>query len=646
MDEHRYPFERLQRHTAAVDGRPGESQRFADTLEPAGGSAGLFRRAGVGKILDDRLVPGEGVFLVAAELVGDPHLEERFGGVRRRRMVLDEPGQFLEPGSLHLPHIGAGSLHRRGVTGRRETESGKGLERLVIGAGRHEGLELLGTTGKGALLDQRGDGLGELACPERRLIGLRRRHHLLEDLDLLGGGRSAGLPGGAAERPLDLAELREERLEGLVLGRHLAIGRSRRHPRREKPERLRDLPLRAGNLRDVDRPPDVPAPQERPDINLPRRALGAGIDERDDVVVGEDILRHTGRAGRKEARQGGKHVVPLGFGADLLLGLGQANKILAGFLGPPEELGEERFGESGRDEIVLRRQEAGEDRRITGLQCCHDLRGRLFGRKALPGIERAVFIFVHPPAGATHIHPPRLVGLGVEIGVNVAVDLDAIFEVAPAVDDLVAVGVGETAEHLPARPAHHPRIEPPLLLHLEGRSLRLIGGELVVIDILLERCEPQGVLDRRLCRRREGRGNQRRHGDERRHCGAEAGQGGVGELHGDHGMDSSMGGCDEERSGNRPRRHPHFPPPNVDSPDPPSPAPQDRKEDKIGRLCRRSGALVRSPASPSPSPSPRIGVEGCNPAATADTLHVGCDDVFRASWSPRARVAQLVRALP
>src|SRR5205823_1142098 len=60
------------------------------------------------------------------------------------------------------------------------------------------------------------------------------------------------------------------------------------------------------------------------------------------------------------------------------------------------------------------------------------------------------------PARAGRVEPAILIGLAVEVRVDLAIDLDAVLEVRPDVDLVVVVAVVEPAQGLAGRVGHHP----------------------------------------------------------------------------------------------------------------------------------------------------------------------------------------------
>ena len=94
------------------------------------------------------------------------------------------------------------------------------------------------------------------------------------------------------------------------------------------------------------------------------------------------------------------------------------------------------------------------------------------GRDHFPRVDLAVFVLVDAPTCAGRVEPAILIGFAVEIRVDVAIDLEAILKIAPLVDDVVAIGVGEAAKDFAVVVANDPRRDVVLFL---GPN-RALGG--------------------------------------------------------------------------------------------------------------------------------------------------------------------------
>jgi hypothetical protein len=101
-----------------------------------------------------------------------------------------------------------------------------------------------------------------------------------------------------------------------------------------------------------------------------------------------------------------------------------------------------------------------------------------------------------------------LIGHAIEVGVNIAVDLDAVLEIAPLVDLVIAVGIEESAQQFVGVRAHDPAGN----FAAFGGDFALADQEFVrgiVFDPLLNRRQPQGLLRGGRCRAGETRESSR-----------------------------------------------------------------------------------------------------------------------------------------
>ena len=79
-----------------------------------------------------------------------------------------------------------------------------------------------------------------------------------------------------------------------------------------------------------------------------------------------------------------------------------------------------------------------------------------------------------------------MVGLAVMVGVDVAINFDAVLEVAPLVDAIVAVGIDEIAQHPAFGVADDPAGVAVDLLGGDRALGHLVGSRLIEFDILLQ----------------------------------------------------------------------------------------------------------------------------------------------------------------
>ena len=162
----------------------------------------------------------------------------------------------------------------------------------------------------------------------------------------------------------------------------------------------------------------------------------------------DQVLIEPGGAGRHALRRGRFQAQPLGlrpqFGE---LGRGRL-ELLGRLISLRLQPGEFRVRQTQRLHFRVsdpERLQSPEVVRQYGLQ--HFL-ARLFGRDHFPGIDLAVFFGGDAPLHAAAVEPAVLIRLLVVIGVDLAINLDAVEIVRPNVDLLVAVAVEEAAQRL------------------------------------------------------------------------------------------------------------------------------------------------------------------------------------------------------
>ena len=115
-----------------------------------------------------------------------------------------------------------------------------------------------------------------------------------------------------------------------------------------------------------------------------------------------------------------------------------------------------RRAQAQRFHLFVADQQPGEPSAIAVGDCPHNFGAHFFGRDHLPGIDLAVFVRVDSPAAAGRVQPAVLVGFAVEIAIDVAIDLEPVAEIAPLIDDVIAVGVDEASQDLAVGVADDP----------------------------------------------------------------------------------------------------------------------------------------------------------------------------------------------
>src|SRR5581483_5564360 len=89
--------------------------------------------------------------------------------------------------------------------------------------------------------------------------------------------------------------------------------------------------------------------------------------------------------------------------------------------------------------------------------------------------------------------PARLIGLAVMVAVDVAIDLDAVFVIAPLIHAVVAVGVHEVAQDLVFGVAHNPTGLAAGFLGLNRALGRFLGAGMIVLNVFLNRLNAQSL---------------------------------------------------------------------------------------------------------------------------------------------------------
>lgn len=84
-----------------------------------------------------------------------------------------------------------------------------------------------------------------------------------------------------------------------------------------------------------------------------------------------------------------------------------------------------------------------------------------------------------------------------EFRIDIAIHFHTVFEVAPAIDDVVAIGVDEFAQHFAVRIAHHPAGLAFVLHGFHRAAGGLFGRGAIVVNVFLHRRELEGLLGSR-----------------------------------------------------------------------------------------------------------------------------------------------------
>ncbi len=274
-----------------------------------------------------------------------------------------------------------------------------------------------------------------------------------------------------------------------------------------EPATKKTPPARVGQLavlghdRHVDHPPAIAGVDHRADLNL--RVVAVGFDDGDDVFINFDIGRQHRkcRPGRcpADCRRNEPSSMLAVTGdcrrANSANAVGAADSfsassfVLAAF--SPSD-----FNSAGVSSSRVNRA-GSRSRRAMTTSAETSSAEIIFQYSICPsaGLRNA-------PADAGGVQPAMLGRLAVEFRIDVAIDFDAVFEVAPAIDDVVAVGVDEFAEHLAVAVADDPAGLPLVFFGMD-RATRRFGGRwgdrsrrLFCIGVSFRACSAEGVAAR------------------------------------------------------------------------------------------------------------------------------------------------------
>ena len=92
------------------------------------------------------------------------------------------------------------------------------------------------------------------------------------------------------------------------------------------------------------------------------------------------------------------------------------------------------------------------------------------------------------------MEPAELVGPAGEIRIDIAIDLDAVFVVAPLVHHVVAIGVGELSQHGAVGSLHHPARRAADLPRRDLATRDILRLGIIVIHAILRGGELEGLF--------------------------------------------------------------------------------------------------------------------------------------------------------
>ena len=273
--------------------------------------------------------------------------------------------------------------------------------------------------------------------------------------------------GGLAVEALQVGQQFLRRLAGSAIGR---VAAPRHGGLEEEAGRSRvGLPL-ADRQGHVDHPPCVADLHQGADLHL--HVLAAAFGNRHHVLIDPQVLgRAVGSGGHHAGPVGGKlhprrigphHLLPGRHGLEVGHRLGNFGGHA---LGP-------RFSQAQRLQLGRGEHQTRETVGVVRGQRGNHLGRHFFGRDRFPIVDHAVLVAVHCPAASAGVKPTILIHFAVEIGIDVAVDLQAVLIIAPLIDDVVVVGVDEFSQDDPLGIFDDPA---DMAVDLLGRNFALRG---------------------------------------------------------------------------------------------------------------------------------------------------------------------------
>ena len=214
---------------------------------------------------------------------------------------------------------------------------------------------------------------------------------------------------------------------------------------------------------------------------------------------------------RHDAGHPGDELNPLRTGRDRLLAAGKGREPFGGPVDFGRQLSQQLIADPSILELLGGGEEPLESSTIAVADRADDFGGDFLGGDLTPLVDPPVFVPVNAPAGPAGRQPAVLVGLLVLVGIDVTVDFHAVPKIAPTIDPFVVIGVDESPQDLAGSVVHLPA-GPSIGFDIANDArFDLIGGDLFVVHIGLDRLQPQGAGGRGVTRQRArgGRGGQR-----------------------------------------------------------------------------------------------------------------------------------------
>ena len=439
-------------------------------------------------------------------LLGHGQFHHRVGRIGVLLAGFDELFQIGDPLGLDLLEFTVGIAQRLAVFGREGPilhVEGELLFLLVGGQFLVQGFQSLDAARISARLHGGAERVGQLAIPGGTLFGVGLAGDFFQQL----GAAVVRFRLVIGRDFTQLVQFFQQRLDLLVGPGKLRVGTFALRDAEEDRLGFRGIGQVFGQVRHVDHAPGSADADQGAHAN--GLGLAAVLDHGHHIFVDHDVRGQTVGPGGHDARRVAAERYPARLGGDdFLLG----NGLGEGGRGPVDLLFQQLSpiaGQAQRLELLGAQQQPLEAAAVAIAHRGHQLGGDFLGRNHLPVVDPRVFVDVGAPAGASRVEPAILVDLAVGVRVDVAINLEAVLEVAPLVDGLVAVGVDEIAKDLPARVAHDPAILAGRLLGRDRATGRFGGRGTVVLHVALHGLKCQGFGNRRFSSPQAG-GNRKR----------------------------------------------------------------------------------------------------------------------------------------
>ena len=463
--QQRLPLELPGVDHSPLQPRPRQGQQLAVQPQPQQRSVGPLRRVGLAVIGHHALVPAAGLFDLPREFILEAQLQRRFSRIVAAGVLLDERFQVFQPLRMHLRSrfVVLGRPHRQGVFG--PCPAVLGECRQLGELDRHlrvEFLQPLDARGISPRLHPLVDHVQQLPHP---LLAVVVGGCLVEQFDQdvveilvvllpfrLRRVRGRGLFLQVPQLVEQLPDLLGDGVGGRPGHRHGS--RSANCLEHHQSAGEFDLPLGVGGGRRTGQLPGLAHLEQFTQHHQSLLPGVAVIDKRHRVLGDQQVLLALVRVGRDEPRARRIKPPPGGLGGDDRRTLADLGPLGGDGAHRAHQPGFEIALDSQRFQVVLGDQQRGQQIGVGGDQGPHHQLAQFLGRHLPPFVDLAIFVGVDPPAGSPQVEPAGLIDLVVGVGVEFAVDLEPIVVVAPLVGLVVAVGVGEAAEHLPGGPEH------------------------------------------------------------------------------------------------------------------------------------------------------------------------------------------------